>query len=117
MGWFSDMREYYRVMGLVRFTVFFGGLTTLLLAFAGVGIWLMEITGWPEVYGSNCHGRGCWPSYLTHSPKLLEDSGIYELLLFAWLWSVPFITASTIGIVALRRWLTRRRDRIKPLDF
>ena len=116
MDWLRELRDYYRHMGPLRFTIFFGGLTALLVGFAAVGMWLEDQTGWPEAYGFYCHGRGCWPENLYHSPSLLDTAGPYELMLFGWIWLVPGVAAATVTITLLRRWLKRRRNRIRPMD-
>lgn len=115
MGSFTELRDVYRVMGPLRFTIFFGSLAAVIGSFAAAGMWLMDKTGWPEAYGSRCHGRGCWLNYFYHSPKLLEEARTYELLLFGWIWFVPVVTGLMIGVVLLRRRLKRRKDRIRPL--
>src|SRR6478735_2542360 len=117
MSRLSDLRDYYRIMGPLRFTIFFGGLTAILIGFASIGFWLASKTGWPEAYGFRCHGRGCLPIELYHSPALLQHGGLYALLLFAWMWLLPFAFGSAVGVIVLRRWLKRRRNRIRPLDY
>jgi hypothetical protein len=111
------MREYYRIMGPARFTVFFGGLTALITSFAAAGVWLMNQIGWPEAYGFSCRGRGCWVDHMWNSPKLLKQGRALEQLLFAHFWLIPCLTASIVGVVLLNRWLKRRRTRIRPLDY
>jgi len=117
MGWFDDLRDYYRLVGPLRFTIFLSGLIAIIVGYAAIGTWLMDKTGWPDAYGSVCHGRKCWLNYLYHSPKLLNTAHIFELLLFAWMWILPGATGAMIGIVLLRRWLKRRQQRIRPLDY
>jgi hypothetical protein len=115
MGSFAELRDAYRVMGSLRFTIFLGSLAAAIGAFAASGMWLMDKTGWPETYGSHCHGRGCWLNYFYHSPKLLIEARTAELLLFGWIWFFPAVTSLITGVVLTRRWLKRRKDRIRPL--
>ena len=117
MDWFREMRAYYHVMGPARFALFFGGLTVVILAFGTMGCRLGERAGWPEEYDFRCRGRGCYLTYLAESHRLLKHGGMYELGLFAWLWLIPFSTGAMIAVVLVRRFIRRRRNRIRPLDY
>lgn len=116
MEWFREMRGYYEVMGPARFLIFFGGLTAVIVAFGTIGWWLGEVIGWPDDYGFRCSGRGCYWLYLIESPKLLRSGGAYEISLFAWIWFIPAGTSTMIVWVLIRRFLKRRRDRIRPME-
>ncbi|WP_461158996.1 hypothetical protein [Sphingobium sp. TomMM35A] len=115
MGWFSQMRDLWQTMGALRFILFFGGLTIIIVGFGTVGWWLAAKIEWPDAYGFHCRGKGCLWIELGHSYKLLYTAKFYELLLFAWLWFIPASTVSTISFILTRRWIRRRRDRIRPL--
>ncbi len=117
MGWFSDLRDLYRAMGLVRFTIFFGGVTAIIIAFSAGGTWLMDQVGWPADYGFQCRGKGCWLKYLFYSHKLLNKPDFFGLLLFAWLWLLPLAGALMLGIAVVRKWARRRKTRIRPMDY
>jgi hypothetical protein len=117
MEWFREMRSHYELMGPARFSVFFGGLTATIVAFGSLGWWLSEVIGWPEAYGFRCGGRGCYFLYLIESPKLLRSGGAYEISLFVWFWFIPAGTSASIAWVLFKRFLTRRRDRIRPMDY
>ncbi len=116
MGGLANLRTSYQALGPLRFWLLLGG---TILACVGFGIahwWLAERIGWPDAYGFHCRGRGClWREWF-HSPLLLKSPNPYGLLLFALLWSVPAIVASTAVFVWLKRWLHRHRTRIRSLD-
>ena len=117
MAWFREMRGYYELMGPVRFSIFFGGLTVAMVAFGAIGWWLSQIIGWPEAYGFECRGRGCLWVHLSESPKLLRNRGAYEIALFIWFWFIPAGTSATVACVLFRRFLKRRRDGIRPMEY
>jgi hypothetical protein len=101
-------------MGAPRFILLFGGLTVFIVGFGTIGWWIADIIGWPDAYGFHCRGKGCLWIELGHSYKLLRAATLYELLLFAWLWFFPASTVTTIIFILTRRWIRRRRDRIRP---
>lgn len=87
MSWskIPELKQSYRTLGARNFWALMIGV----LGFIGLGVWLsMSVDGWPEKYGSACHGRGCFLDELWVSPGLLNGSWA-EWLLFAWLWSMP----------------------------
>lgn len=113
---FSEIRDLYRAMGPVRFTILIGGLTALSIGAVAIHGWLCKKTGWPEAYGFHCRGRGCLWVEMAHSHLLWRTATLYEILLFAWLWLLPGGAILTITIILMARWLKRRRNRIRPLD-
>ena len=115
LGWFSQMRDLWQTMGGLRFILFFGGLTVVIVGFGTTGWWLADKIEWPDAYGFHCRGKGCLWIELGHSYKLLDTATFYELLLFAWLWFIPASTVLTISFILTRRWMRRRRNRIRPL--
>lgn len=117
MRHFSDVKALYQMMGPVRFFIFAGGLTAIIFAMAGVHWWLSEQVGWPGAYGFECRGKGCLWREMWHSGRLLRRGSFYELLLFAWLWLIPFTVFMTVAIVSIRRWLENRRNRIRPMKW
>ena len=102
-------------MGATRFIIFFGGLTVIIVGFGTIGWWTADKIGWPDSYGFHCRGKGCLLIQLGHSYKLLRAATFYEVLLFAWLWLIPASTVLPIIFILTRRWIRRRRDRIRPL--
>ena len=109
------MRDLWQTMGGLRFILFFGGLTVVIVGFGTTGWWLADKIEWPDAYGFHCRGKGCLWIELGHSYKLLDTATFYELLLFAWLWFIPASTVLTISFILTRRWMRRRRNRIRPL--
>ncbi|MFC0588418.1 hypothetical protein ACFFF7_03235 [Novosphingobium aquiterrae] len=116
MKWLDEQRALYQTLGPLRFVGIYTAISVYLVAFVWLLIWLSDETGWPEAYGSRCHGRGCWPTYLWHSFGLLNGATGYEIALFALLWHLPVIVGSIIAVVLVRRGLNRRRNRIHPMD-
>lgn len=112
---FTDIAELYRQLGGLRFTLFFGAIVALILGLAAVFTIQSDNVGWPENYGFTCR-RKCLFVHMWHSPKLIAGGSGDELLLFFLIWSIPLATAAIAISVVIRRWLKRRRDRIRPLD-
>lgn len=100
-----ELKQSYRTLGARRFWA----MTTSVLAYIGIGVWLsMTVNGWPEKYGSSCHGRGCLIDELWYSPGLL-NGGWAEWMLFAWLWSMPGIVfAAFIYAFVTKRGIFQR---------
>ena len=115
-NWFEQQKAFYNTIGPLRFA----GIYLALLAYVGLFVWLLmwlsDETGWPEAYGSRCHGRGCWPTYLWHSFGLLKVGSAYEIGLFGLLWHMPVLAGAFVTVVVLRRKLRSRRNRIRPMD-
>jgi hypothetical protein len=112
---FSELKGLWKTMGAVRFMLFVGGMTTLSFGLAAIHWWLARKIGWPGNYGFHCHGKGCLLVELGYSYKLFDKATYYELLMFAWLWLMPASTAMAIGVILTRRWVQRRKNRIRPL--
>ena len=114
--WFEQQKAYFETLGPTRFI----GLYLALIANFGIFVWLLmwlsDETGWPEAYGSRCHGRGCWPTYLWHSFGLLRQATGQEIALFALLWHMPVFVGSFVAVVVFRRKLKSYRNRIRPMD-
>lgn len=115
MKWLEEPKALYRSLGAARFFGLYGALLTYLIFFVWLLTWLSDETGWPEAYGSKCHGRGCWPTYLWHSFGLMKNSSGYEIGLFALLWHLPVAVILTVVIVVGRRRLKKYRNRIRPM--
>lgn len=115
MKWLDDQKAHYGSLGPARFFGLYGALLIYIFVFVWLLTWLSDETGWPEAYGSQCHGRGCWPTYLWHSFGLLKNSTGYQIGLFALLWHVPAAVILTIVIVLGRRRMNKRRNRIRPM--
>jgi hypothetical protein len=105
----------YHTMGPLRFFIFLGTLTIAIVGYGTIGWWLSKNIGWPDSYGFHCQGRGCLWIELYHSPQLLKAGRRDELILFAWMWLIPAVTAVTLAAIISKRWLRRRKDRIRPL--
>lgn len=103
-------------MGVLRFTIFFGGLFAIIVGIALLHEWLAGQIAWPNAYGFRCSGRGCWWVELYHSPELLRGGTIYEFELFALLWSIPAAFGIPATFIVIRRWWKRHRNRIRPMD-
>ena len=112
---FSDLIELYRTMGALRFFIFFGMLTAVLVAYGTVGWLLSDKIGWPDDYGFYCKGRSCLWIELYHSNLLLRKGHLYELLLFLWMWIIPMGMIVPAAFIVLKRWVKNRRNRIRPL--
>ncbi len=115
MNWFSQIRGLWHTMGAARFLLFFGLLTSAIIAYGLFVGWAGDRIGWPEAYGFQCHGRkGCIFVQLAHSYKLLQTPTADELLLFAVLWAIigPAILAA-LFIVVRRKWAAYQ-GRIRP---
>ena len=94
-----ELKESYHKLGAARFLTMMAGV----LGWIGLGAWLSITTpGWPDAYGSTCHGRGCLLDDLWYSPGLLSGSW-HEWALFAWLWSMPTLVAGTLVYALLMR--------------
>lgn len=85
------------------------GTVLFILLIAAGDIWLSSKIGWPEAYGFDCHGRGCFFQDLIHSPKLLQGGSAYELGLFILLWSLPACVFGVLAYVLVKR-LSRRNN-------
>lgn len=116
MGWFSELKDLYRTMGPLRFCMFFGGLTIILVVYATTGWWLSEQIGWPDRYGFHCQGRACIWIEMYHSGRLLETGRSEELFLFAWIWFIPVALAVPAMTILLKKWAEKRRKRIRSFD-
>lgn len=103
-----------KALGSVRFWLLTLGTVLFILLLAAGNIWLSGKIGWPEAYGFDCHGRGCFFQDLAHSPQLLRGGSMYELGLFALLWLLPAFIVGVL-IYALLKHLSRR-NHIRPID-
>lgn len=113
MRYFSELKGYRDAFGSLRFWTLLIGTVLFILLFAGADMWLSNEIGWPDSYGFQCRGRGCWIEYLAHSPSLLRGGSVYELALFALLWSMPAIVAGCVIFALLKR---RRHNTILPME-
>lgn len=113
VGYFSELKGYHAALGPVRFWCLLLGTVSFSLLLAGADIWLSDKIGWPEAYGFQCHGRGCWLQNWIHSPKLLRGGSPYELGLFALLWWMPAVVGGCLVYALVKR---RRRNRAHPMD-
>ena len=107
------MSGYALILGPMRFRAIFGGTVVFTLLLAGADMWLASKIGWPEAYGFDCRGRGCWIDNLSHSPKLLRGGSAYEIGLFALLWLLP---AVVVGCAVYAIFKRRRRNPLQPMD-
>jgi hypothetical protein len=112
---FSEMKGLWQTMGTIRFMLFFGGVAGLIIGYVAIQEWIAGKVGWPDAYDFHCRGKECSVVELYNSYKLLENVTYYELLLFAWLWLIPASSAMAIIVVLTRRWIQRRKNRIRPL--
>ena len=103
-------------MGPLRFTIFSGGLLTIVIGMVLLHDWLAGQIAWPNAYGFRCSGRGCWWIELSYSAELLRGGTIYEFALFALLWSIPGSVGVLTAFTLIKQWWKRRRDRILPMD-
>ena len=114
--WVKQQKAFYHTLGPLKFVV----IVLATLAYIAVFAWLLhclsEETGWPEAYGSECHGRGCWPEYLWHSFGLLKVGSGFEIALFALLWHLPVFFGAFAIVVNTRKKLKIHNERIRPLD-
>ena len=108
-----ELRGYSKILGSFRTWALGVGTVLFILLFAAADIWLSNKIGWPESYGFNCRGRGCWIDNLSHSPELLRGGSSYELGLFALLWLFPAVIIGCAIYALVRR---RRRNAIQPMD-
>ena len=100
-----ELKESHRQLGAARFWA----MMAAVLGWIAVGVWLnMTVAGWPDAYGSSCHGRGCFFSNLWVSPGLWSG-GWRERALFIWLWSMPALVAGAFvyAFVAKRGILSK----------
>lgn len=102
-------------LGSVKFWLLVVGTVVFILLLAAGDMWLSDKIGWPEAYGFDCHGRGCFFEDLAHSPRLLRGGSAYELGLFALLWLLPAFLAGVL-VYALFKRFSRRRNDIRPKD-
>jgi hypothetical protein len=98
--------------GLGRSYVIVIGTIVFILVWATGDSWLSSKIGWPQAYGFQCYGRGCWMKDLAHSPALLAGGSAYELALFALLWTIPACGMATLIYVFTRFMHRRRKDLI-----
>lgn len=110
-----ELAGHRKALGSVRFWLLVVGTVGVILLLAAGDIWLSDKIGWPEAYGFDCHGRGCFFENLAHSPRLLRGGNIYELGLFALFWLLPAFLVAVL-IYALFKRSSRRRNRFQPLD-
>jgi hypothetical protein len=111
---FSDLAALYRTLGPLRFTAIFVILTGLIVGYALVFMRLEESIGWPEAYGFSCR-RKCLLVHMWHSPKLLAGGSANELALFAMIWCFVAVPVAIALPVVAKRWLKKRRGRIRPM--
>jgi len=111
---FTDMVAAYRELGPWRFILLVGGTVAVILAFAAIFFMFADRIGWPEAYGFQCR-RKCLLVHIWHSPKLLAGGSGDELALFALIWFFPFVAAAIAIPIVARRWLKRRRGRIRSM--
>ena len=99
-----ELKQAYRQMGARTFVLSMAAI----LAYAGVGLWLMMSATWP----GTCDHRGRRIEGLVKelycSPDLLSG-GLPEIALFLWLWSMPVGVAGFILFTTVRK---RRAGRI-----
>lgn len=111
---FRGIAALFRQMGALRFTLVFGGLCAIILAYAYVYARLGHTIGWREDYGFACR-RKCLLQDMWHSRKLLEGGTGAELTMYAMIWFIP-ATGAVFGLyLSGKRTLARRRERIKPM--
>ena len=114
--WFEQQKTFYRTLGPLRFAGIYLALFLYIGVFVWLLMWLSDETGWPEAYGSRCHGRGCWPTYLWRSFGLLKNGSAHEIGLFALLWHMPVFVGASVTLVLMRRKLKKHRNGIRPMD-
>ena len=114
--WVKQQKAFYHTLGPLKFGVIYLAALAYIAAYAWLMVWLSGETGWPEAYGSECHGRGCWPTNLWHSFRLLKVGTGFEIALFALLWHLPVTVGTFIAVVYARRKLKIYHERLRPLD-
>ena len=115
MKWLEEQKGLYHTLGAARFFGIYLALIIYLMMFVWLLIWLSNETGWPEAYGSRCHGRGCWPNYLWHSFGLLRGATAHEIALFVVLWHLPATLAIFVTVIIGKRQYKRWKKRIRPM--
>lgn len=108
-----ELKSYSKNLGSFRAWALGVGTVLFILLAAAADMWLSNKIGWPESYGFNCRGRGCWIDNLSHSPELLRGGSVYELSLFAVLWLLPAVIIGGIIFALVRRW---RSKAVAPMD-
>lgn len=103
-----------KTLGSVRFWLLIFGTVLFILLLAAGYVWLSSKIGWPEAYGFDCHGRGCFFQDLAHSSKLIRGGSIYELGLFALLWLLPACVVAVLAYALFKR--LSRRNHVRPMD-
>ncbi|MCJ8156107.1 hypothetical protein [Sphingomonas sp. LaA6.9] len=109
----TEFLGYRKTLGAMRLWALGVGTVLFILLLAAADIWLSNKIGWPEAYGFDCRGRGCYFQDLAHSPKLLHGGSVYELGLFCLLWLLPACVVVGVIFALFRR---RRRNAIEPMD-
>jgi len=94
-----ELKESYRKLGAARFWPLMAGT----VAWIAVGASLAIALDFPDAYGSQCHGRGCFFSDLLHSPALLHRHSLAEIGLFLWLWSMPALVIAAFVYAGVRK--------------
>jgi len=114
--WVKQQKAFYHTLGPSKFVAISLATLVYIAVSALLSLWLSEETGWPEAYGFECHGRGCWLTYLWHSFELLKVGTGFEIALFALLWHLPVTVGTFIAVVYARRKLKIYHERLRPLD-
>lgn len=110
----ADLAESRKTLESLRFWLLVAGTVLFILLLAAGEMWLSDKVGWPEAYGFDCHGRGCFIQDLIHSPKLLRGGSVYEFGLFALLWALPAILVGVLVYAAFKR--LSRGNHIGPMN-
>jgi hypothetical protein len=110
---FKDLAALFRQRGVLRFTLFFGGMLAAIIAYGIVFAMLADAVNWPEAYGFTCRRR-CSLNYLWHSRKLLEGGTGAEFALFAFIWFTPVVAAAITFPAVIMGRFNRRSERIRP---
>ena len=104
MGDISRLKAYHKELGPLRFWSLLIATILFILLWVGADIWLSGKIGWPDSYGFHC-SRRCLIENAIHSPQLLRGGSVYELALFAHIWTMP---AALAGIAL---WTVVKRVR------
>lgn len=85
-----------RPFGVRRSVFLMLGTVVFIIALGVCQSWFSTQIGWPEAYGFQCYGRGCFFENLAHSSLLLRGGSASELGFFIVLWTIPACTAAVL---------------------